>query len=105
MERLGRAMAGVVVVVASAAMAGCGGEQSPPPRPTSPNAVAERPVVLVHGLGGDPSDLAALVDRLRAAGRRTVAVALPLRGVVPIVESTTALDAALDTAVGPPAGQ
>ncbi len=68
--------------------------------PAASSRSAAPVVVLVHGLGGDPSDMTALSARLRAAGRQTLVVALPLRGVVPIAESAAALETALTPVAG-----
>ncbi|HVE64551.1 MAG TPA: alpha/beta fold hydrolase [Mycobacteriales bacterium] len=52
------------------------------------------PVLLVHGYGGDPTNMSTIASRLRAAGRTVVSVALPLRGLEGIDASAAAVDRA-----------
>jgi triacylglycerol lipase len=56
----------------------------------------EVPVLLVHGYDGTPASMDALAARLRAAGRRVVAVGLPERGTGDLRASARALAEAAD---------
>jgi triacylglycerol lipase len=57
---------------------------------------AEVPVLLVHGYNGTPASMDALAARLRAAGRRVVAVSLPDQGTGDLRASARALAEAAD---------
>ena len=57
------------------------------------------PVVLVHGLGGDVSNMTAIEAALRRRGRRTISVALPRNGFTDISASADAVDRAIDSDV------
>ena len=57
---------------------------------------AEVPVLLVHGYSGTPASMDALAARLRAAGRRVVAVGLPDQGTGDLRASARALADAAD---------
>jgi triacylglycerol lipase len=50
------------------------------------------PVVLVHGYGGDPSNMSTIDARLRALGRVTLLVTLPERGQGDIEDSVAEVD-------------
>ncbi len=63
--------------------------------PASPGDAV--PVLLVHGYGGDPTNMSTIASRLRAAGRTVLSVALPLRGLVGIDESAAAVDQAVES--------
>jgi triacylglycerol lipase len=56
----------------------------------------EVPVLLVHGYDGTPASMDALAARLRAAGRRVVAVSLPDQGTGDLRVSARALAGAVD---------
>ena len=56
----------------------------------------EVPVLLVHGYNGTPASMDALAARLRAAGRRVVAVSLPDQGTGDLRASARALADAAD---------
>ena len=100
---------GLVLTATLAAAAVVGGgagfvltrDESPAAPPgtvvSSPGATTDVvPVLLVHGYGGDVTNMSTIAARLRVAGRIVVSVALPLRGLVGINESAAALGQAAD---------
>jgi triacylglycerol lipase len=85
------AVAAALVLAAVAALAGLG-------RRAGPELArgGEVPVLLVHGYNGTPASMGALAGRLRAAGRRVVAVSLPEQGTGDLRASAQALAGAVD---------
>jgi triacylglycerol lipase len=84
-------VAAALVLAVVAVAAGLGRRAAP-----EPARATEVPVLLVHGYDGTPASMDALAARLRAAGRRVVAVGLPERGTGDLRASARALAEAAD---------
>jgi triacylglycerol lipase len=80
-------VAAALVLAAVVAVAGGLGRRAAPELARA----GEVPVLLVHGYDGTPASMGALAARLRAAGRRVVAVSLPDQGTGDLRASARAL--------------
>jgi triacylglycerol esterase/lipase EstA (alpha/beta hydrolase family) len=85
------AVAAALLLAAVAVAAGLGRRAGP-----ELGRAGEVPVLLVHGYNGTPASMDALAARLRAAGRRVVAVSLPDQGTGDLRVSARALAGAVD---------
>jgi triacylglycerol lipase len=85
------AVAAALLLAAVAVAAGLGRRAGP-----ELGRADEVPVLLVHGYNGTPASMDALAARLRAAGRRVVAVSLPDQGTGDLRASARALAGAVD---------
>jgi hypothetical protein len=81
-------------VVVGVRVAGSGGPSGGDVAQTRPG-----PVLLVPGYGGDAGSLAALADRLRAAGRTADVLRLPGDGTGDLLAQVATLDSAVDRAL------
>jgi triacylglycerol lipase len=85
------AVAAALLLAAVAVVAGLGRRAAPELARTG-----EVPVLLVHGYNGTPASMDALAARLRAGGRRVVAVSLPDQGTGDLRAAARALAGAVD---------